>query len=139
MKKILLLFFAACLAWAASPADEQAVRAALQEFNEAARAGNRATLERLLHPDLVYVHSNARVEDRAEALKALLESKPNFVLGDKVDVKIYGNTAVLHGQMVANLMQDGAPAKIPMDFIQVWVRNGKNWQMVARHTARLPA
>src|SRR5437879_6080090 len=43
--------------WAADPSasDERAVRAAVQQFNDAARKGDEASLNKLLAPDLIYV------------------------------------------------------------------------------------
>ncbi|MBM3813683.1 MAG: nuclear transport factor 2 family protein [Acidimicrobiia bacterium] len=128
-----------CFTTLAFAAGEQDVRAALDQFNQAARTADNAALEKLLSPDLVYVHSNAKVENKAECIAALVSQKPNFVLAPGIKVKIYGNTAVVHGKMTANVVQNGTPTKIELDLLQVWVRNGSQWQMVARHTARLPA
>jgi ketosteroid isomerase-like protein len=138
MRFLFLLTSLAVAAFAANNPAEKAVRAALNQFNEAARRGDGPALEKLLSEDLVYVHSNANVENKAACIAALLKGKPDFQLADNVSVKVYGNTALVHGKMTANVVQNGAPAKIQLDLMQVWVRQGKQWQMVGRHTARLP-
>jgi ketosteroid isomerase-like protein len=138
MRPLLLLTSLAVAAFTANNPAEKAVRAALNQFNEAARKGDGPALEKLLSEDLVYVHSNANVENKAACIAALLKGKPDFQLADNVSVKVYGNTALVHGKMTANVAQNGAPAKIQLDLMQVWVMQGKQWQMVGRHTARLP-
>ena len=121
-----------------APASEKAVRAAIDQFNEAARTGNEATLNKLLSSDLIYGHSNAKIETKAEAVGALVKSKPNFVLEPGSTVQVYGNTAVVHGKMTAHNVTNGQPTKTPLDFIMVWVKDGSGWHMVTRHTTRLP-
>ncbi len=140
MRTLLLLAVSAALCFAAEsrPADEKAVREALERFNTAAKAGDTATLDGLLHSDLMYAHSSALIEDKAACMKALAEQKPNFVMQPGSTVQLYGNTAIVHGKMTANLVQNGKPNQIPLDFVQVWVKEGPSWRMVTRHTTRLP-
>jgi hypothetical protein len=137
MKLTLLLFALSGLVFAAPP-DEQAVRDAVQAFNDAARKGDEATLNKLLSSQLVYVHSNWKAENKAECVAALVKSKPNFQLAPGFRVTVHGNSAVVHGKMTAINMQNGAPVKIELDVMQTWVKSGSGWQMVARHTARMP-
>ncbi len=134
MRHTILLLALSGLVWAA---DEPDVRAALQQFNDAARKGDEATLNKLLSPDLIYVHSSAKIENKAECVAALVKGKPDFQVAPGFHVKVYGPTAVVHGKMFANVMQNGAPAKLELDLLQTWVKTGKSWQMVARHTTRV--
>lgn len=139
MRKLFLFLTCAMLALAAEnrPADEKAVRAAVDQFNEAARKGDEAALEKLLDEDLIYGHSSAKIENKAECIGALVKGKPNFVPDPGSTVQLYGGTAVVHGRMTAHNMQGGKATQIPLDFIQVWVKRGKDWRMVTRHTARV--
>ena len=140
MKHLLLVLALSLTALAAgNPADQKAVLSAVDQFNQAAKAGDTAALEKLLSPDLIYGHSNAKIENKAECIAALGQSKPDFRVSPGATVNIYGNTAVVHGKMTAHLVQNGTPNQIPLDFIQVWVKQGNRWVMVARHTTRLPS
>ena len=141
MRSTLLFLAISGLVWAAdkSASDEQAVRAAVQQFNDAARKGDEATLNKMLSPDLIYTHSSAKLENKAECVAALVKSKPTFQMAPDFHVNLYGNTAVVHGKMTALGMQNGAPTRTELDVLQVWVKSGKSWQMVARHTTRLPS
>ena len=141
MKALLLTALAAtCLSFAAEnrPADEKAVRAALDKFNAAAKAGDTATLDKLLSPDLIYVHSNALLEDKAACIAALAKGKPNFVLDPGSTVQVYnaGKTAIVHGRLTANGNLNGKATSTYLDFIQVWIKDGNDWKMTTRHTVK---
>jgi ketosteroid isomerase-like protein len=140
MRRVVLAMVAVVgMRWGAEshPAEEKAVREALRQFNEAAKAGDGAALDRLLDAELIYGHSNALVEDKAACIAALVASKPEFVVADGATVRIYGKTAVVHGRMVARVVEQGKANQIPLDFVQVWVKRGNNWRMVTRHTVRV--
>ncbi len=140
MKPTFLLLAAAALLAAADqrPADEKAVLAAVDQFNQAAHSGDRATLEKLLSPDLVYGHSSAKMETKAECVEALVKGKHNFVPRPGSTAHLYGKTAIVRSKTDAHLVQNGKPTEIALDVLQVWVKEGKTWVMVARHTTRIP-
>ncbi len=114
--------------------DEAAVRAAVNQFNAAAHSGDEATLKKLIGDDLMYSHSSAKVENKAECIAALVKSKPNFVLTEGWNVHVYGKSAMVDGKMTAHT---GA-APIPLHFMMMWVKDGNAWKLVGRHTTKLP-
>lgn len=118
----------------AAGGEEAAVRAAVAQFNTAAHAGDEATLKKLIGDGLMYSHSTAKVETKAECIAALVKSKPDFVLMDGWSVQVYGKSAMVHGKMTAH---NGATAT-PLHFMMMWVKDGNAWKMVGRHTAKLP-
>jgi len=136
MRTLLLSLALGGLLFAAGP-DEQAVSASVDQFNEAARKGDEATLKRLLADDLTYLHSNAKMENKAECVAALVKGKPNFQ-HSKQTVRVYGKTAVVEANVVAHNVANGQPTQTHLTMLQVWVKQGKDWRMVARRTTRLP-
>lgn len=139
--RTILLALAACgalLVHAAdkNPGEEAAVRAAVQQFVKAAHAGDEATLNKLIGEDLMYSHSSALVENKAQCIVALVKSKPNFQLHDGWTVQVYGKSAMVHGKMTAH---NANGQTTPLHFMMMWVKDGNAWKMVGRHTARLPA
>lgn len=118
----------------AQSADETAVRAAHDAFNAAAKAGDGAALDKLLAEGLQYSHSNGKVETKAECIAALVKSKVNFEIVSQT-IHVYGKTATTRAKLTAHT-PTGA---IPLTMLQVWVKNAKKWQMVERHTTRVPA
>jgi ketosteroid isomerase-like protein len=136
MRTLALLTFAAAACWAGSEnASIKAVEASVSAFNAAAAAGDQATLEKLLHDDLVFDHSNGRRENKAECIAAIVKGKPRYEHSDQ-KVTIYGATAIVRNKAVAHTATSGV---LQLGMIQVWVKSGKGWQMVSRHTVRLPA
>jgi ketosteroid isomerase-like protein len=140
MRNLLLssVLVSAALAADRRPADEQAVAAAVDRFNEAARAGDEAALGGLLTEDLTYGHSSASMETKAQCIAALKKGKPNFQHADQ-KIRVYGKTALVEAKATANVVQNGKPNQIPLLMFQVWVKDGKTWKMAARRTTRIPA
>lgn len=116
--------------------DEATVRALVEKFNAAAKAGDEAALNSLLGEGLVYVHSNGLTENKAQCVAALVKAKPNFVFNPGWTVSMQGKTAIVHAKAVNN---PGSPNSMSLDMMQVWVHDGKSWKLVGRHTARPPA
>jgi ketosteroid isomerase-like protein len=137
MRTLLGLALGCALVFAADPkADEQAVRKAVAQFDEAARKLDRATLDNLLSPDLIYVHSQGQLENKAQCIEGLIKAKIDFRMQGAPTVKLHGDTAIVHARTTSNLVQEGKPTQVPLDMMQVWVRKGNAWQMVGRHTNR---
>lgn len=118
------------------PAAEKAVRAAWEKFNAAAKAGDAASLENLIAPDLMYSHSNAKVENKAECIAALVKSPIDFQIEEGSTVKVFGNSAMVHGKMQAHNV---GGVVVPLHFMMMWVNDAGSWVLVGRHTAKLPA
>lgn len=113
---------------------EAAVRAAHDAFVNAAKAGDGAALEKIFADGLQYSHSNGKLENKQETIAALVKSKGNFEVHSQT-IHVYGNAATIRAKVTAH----GAAGDIPLTILQVWVKNGGNWQMVERHTTRIPA
>jgi ketosteroid isomerase-like protein len=118
----------------AETADEAAVRAAHEAFVKAAKAGDGAALAKIFADGLQYSHSNTKLENKQEAIDALVKSKGNFEVHSQT-IHVYGNAATIRAKVTAH----GATGDTPLTMLQVWVKNGGNWQMVERHTTRIPA
>jgi hypothetical protein len=131
-----LLFTALVLTTAAfaETADEAAVRTAHEAFLKAAKAGDRAALEKIFAEGLQYSHSNTKLENKQEAIDALVKSKGNFEIHSQA-IHVYGKAATIRAKMTAH----NATGDTPLTMLQVWVKNGKGWQMVERQTTRIPA
>ena len=136
MNRMLLaaVMLASSIAGFAQSADEAAVRAAHDAFLKAAKTGDAAALGKIFAPGLQYSHSNSKLETKQEAINALVKSKGNFEVHSQT-IHVYGNAATVRAKMTAH----SATGDIPLTMLQVWVKNGGNWQMVERHTTRIPA
>ncbi len=114
------------------------VRAALGRFNAAAAVGDAAALDAILAADLMYSHSNAKVENKAECIAGLVRSNIDFQLRDGCTVRVYneGTCAMVHGMMDAH---NPGNVIVPLHFLMMWVKSGEYWLLAGRHTAKLPS
>jgi len=110
---------------------EETITANLQKFDAAAKAGDAAALDSILGDELIFGHSNARFENKQECIAALVKSKPTYSHRD-VKIRRYGKTVLV------NLNMHIEPQGFDIAVLQVWVKRGKNWVMVSRHSTRLP-
>ena len=134
MKTLLLTTFVlgfAALGFAET-ADEAAVRAAHQAYVDACKKGDAAALGKLFADGLQYSHSNTKLENKAEAIAALVKSKGNFEVHEQT-IHAYGKAATIRARVTAH----NAQGDIPLTMLQVWVKNGNQWQMMERHTTRI--
>jgi ketosteroid isomerase-like protein len=132
-----VLFAAVMLAFStmglAESANEASVRAAHEAFLKAAKAGDAAALDKIFADGLQYSHSSGKLENKQEAIAALVKSKGNFEVHSET-IHVYGNAATIRAKLTAH----NATGDIPLTMLQVWVKNGGNWQMVERQTTRVP-
>ncbi len=131
--KTLLLVLAFSAFAVAESASEAEVRAAHDAMVKAAQAGDATALDKLLAPGLQYSHSSAKLENKEEAIAAMVKSKANYEIHAQT-IHVYGNAATLR----AKLTSHGATGDIPLTMLMVWVKNGGQWQLVERHTTRIP-
>lgn len=128
--KLALLLLAAALAVPAASIEET-IKANLVKFDAAAKAGDAAALNSILAEELTFGHSSAKFENKAECIAALVKTKPTYTHRD-VKVRVYGHTALVDMNMHVE------PLGFDIAVLQVWVKKGKDWLMVARHSTRLP-
>lgn len=118
----------------AQSGDEAAVKAAHEAYVKAAKTGDAAGLGKLFAEGLQYSHSNTKLENKAEAIAALVKGKSNFEVHNQ-KINVYGKTATIRAKVTAH----NATGDIPLTILMVWVKNGKDWQLIERQTTRIPA
>ena len=140
MRLIAILSVVAGLAMAADKSAD-AVKAAEKAWASATASGNEATLKQLLADDMTYTHSTGDTDTKAvfiDNMKTCVR-KYHKVNHESMDVRLYGNTAVLTATAQIETSQKGgkvAPAHLR--FIHVWVLQNGRWQLVAHQSLRLP-
>jgi hypothetical protein len=139
MKIVAALCFSALWTMAADPAVEKAVMQSSKDLAQAQIKKDKAALDRLLGDELIYSHSSAMQETKADHIKAAM--RPNVRYEDiamsDVKVQSYGNTAVLTCKATYSNNTDGKKSATNLTMLQVWNKRGPGWQLVARWTTRL--
>ena len=111
-----------------------------QELSAAWMARDRVTIERLIAPDWVVTHVAGQRITRAEVFREMLDSDATQMTAsnvDQVEVRLFGDTAVVTGRTHARGTQSGAPFDVRLRFTDVFVRRGDRWQAVASHATMI--
>lgn len=98
-------------------------------------------LERILSPDLVYVHSTGVAETRSEYLAALAKGAYQYetIESHDVGVRMHGDCAVANGSVAMRVRAFGSgKTLIHLLFVLVWVKPGERWQLSYRQATRIP-
>jgi ketosteroid isomerase-like protein len=137
MKFVLALLVLIAPAFAADPKAEKEVLALTETWRQAMLKGDAAVLEKLYHPDITYSHSTAKTEMKAEAIANA--TGPGMVLKGlelrNIKVRVFGNTATVKSQ---GDFTTAAGVVNHLDSLMVWVKTGKDWQLIARQSTKLP-
>lgn len=133
---VFLLLLAPCLTWARPPLT---LEQADTDWNRLRLQGDAQTLAPLLADDWLLTHSDGRIQHKADYLQELATRQRRNTRIDNEDVQIrhYGDTAVITGTSVQAAISDGKPWEGRFRFTRVWVQRDGHWQMVASHSSRL--
>jgi len=141
MKKWLciLLFTGFLAASSTDPKAEKEVLAAMEAWKQATMKKDGAALDKLLHPDLTYSHSNAKNQTKDEVIKDVTTGKATVeaVTFSDTTVRVYGKTALVKGKVDIVNITDGKSTPAYLDILHVWVKGPQGWQMIARQATRL--
>lgn len=140
MKTIITLFLLTLTSYGfAQTADEKAVMEAEKQRFEAQVARKYDVLEKVLADDLIYTHSSGNTDGKQSFIQSLREGKSLY---DAIDVKeqkvrVYGKTAVVNGVAFMKVTSNGQTNDLRLRYTDVYVKNGKQWQMVTWQSLRL--
>jgi ketosteroid isomerase-like protein len=117
-------------------ADVARLREIQEELASAWAARDRATIERLIAPDWSVTHVEGQRLTRADVFRMMFESDANQMepsTVDEVDVRLFGDAAVVTGRTHARGSLSGVPYDMRLRFTDVFVRRPAGWQAVASH------
>ena len=139
------LLFAATLLIAALPSAlrasmEDEVRQAEKEWAAAVTAKDFAKVDKILADGLIYAHSTGIVETKAEYLAKVRGGTQNYdaIEHSKIQIKVYGNTAVAHSHVRMAGTNAAGPFDNKLMMMHFWVKEGGAWKLAAHQTTQLP-
>jgi ketosteroid isomerase-like protein len=122
----------------AESADEAAVRKAVDDLTKAMMAADKAKLEALTAEGLSYGHSAGKVETKAEFIGVIADKKTiykSITLSDPT-VSVVGNNAIARHTFAAEVEAGGQASSPKIGVLQVWVKDGGGWKLLARQAFR---
>ncbi len=137
-------FFAALVAFApasatADTADD--IERLEQQRGQAILNADMPTLYAIYADDFFYNRSRGDSLTRSEYLPmyASGELKVNKAVGEGRDIRVYGDTAVVSGIVHVDATIKGENRNLHLRYLNVWVKRGSGWVLVARQATNLPA
>jgi len=127
-----------------SPSDTKAIEAELLRLeDERTRAtidGNNAVLERLMSDDIVYTHSNGRVDTKASFIAAIVRGTTKYrrVQRRDVAVSVRDGFAFLTGGVEIDVEAGGQLRHLNLRFSNVWERAAQGWRQILWQTTPIP-
>jgi ketosteroid isomerase-like protein len=99
-----------------------------------------AALERLLHPDLVYMHSSGASDTKDSYIAAIRERVFDYQHIDRGDqmVKLHGPVALVFSRLKISLTVRGTPRNVDSRALAVWVADGEAWRLIALQSGMVP-
>jgi ketosteroid isomerase-like protein len=140
-----LALAAPLLATAAIPAAAQsavdAVKAAETKRFDVSVKGDYKALDALLADDLIYVHSNGNTDGKKTFLEGLTSGRSKYKKIESVEMKArqVGELVLIDGRANVTVETNGQSNDLVLTYLDVWAKRGGIWQMIAWHSARMPA
>jgi hypothetical protein len=118
----------------AESADEVAVKKAIDDLSKAMIAADKVKLEALVADQLSYGHSGGRVETKAMFVDVFVSKRSVYksIVLTEPTVAVVGNNAIARHVFAVEFESGGKPSSAKVGVMQVWVKDGGNWKLLAR-------
>ncbi len=129
----------ACLATPLAQGADARLAARDASWNELRQRSDVAALDKLIDPGFVLVHSDGRVQYKADYLADLAtRSRVNGQIENRnVVIREYGKLAVVNGTSVQSGVSNGKPWNGRFRFTRVWTQRDGEWVLVSSHSSRV--
>ncbi len=120
--------------------DKAAVTAALEALRAAIVDGDAKALDGLLHDGLTYGHSSGRNNQTKAQFVASVAGKVNYkslVFSEQWTEIVGDNALVRHVWDGADILPNGETGRSYIAVMQVWLRDGGRWRLLARQSCPL--
>jgi hypothetical protein len=99
-----------------------------------------STLQILLAEELVYTHTNSRVDSKASLLNAIAERGLDYqsVIRSNESAACFTNLVVLAGRADIEVIARGVQRSLSVRYSAVWAKQLASWQFVCWHSTAVP-
>ncbi len=124
-----------------SDAIKQQIKALEDQRFQAMIDSDFDTLDKLLGDNLIYTHSTAQSDNRAEYIALCKKGVFKYLKIDRPveDIQVYGDTVVVTGHTKMDAIIHGTPKLLNSRYTNVWIKGAKGWQMVVWQSTPIPA
>jgi ketosteroid isomerase-like protein len=105
---------------------------------EAMKKCDWAALDAALADDLIYVHSTAREESKAEHIANLRSGKPHYrgIAPRDRRVRVVDSVGIVNGVSDMHVERDGKENRFTVRYLAVYGKTGAEWRMIAWQSTR---
>jgi ketosteroid isomerase-like protein len=141
MKKV--VFFAiswlSLLAASAQSKDEKTLSNTLQQLHQAMINADQALLNQLTSDSLSYGHSGGNIENKASFVDHLVSGQSDFVTIEVTDqtMSVVNNVGMIRFSLFANINDKGKPSTVKLKVLYIWVKDKKEWKLLARQAVKI--
>lgn len=114
--------------------DVEAILQTEKEWVEAHLRLDHATIARIMADDYVIIGKNGTVIDREQALASYRARRWEYAHSDELDVRVYGDAAVVIGRWTARGENNGKRFDYAARFMSVYVRRDGQWRIAAEQS-----
>lgn len=117
-----------------------AITASQQARFDAMTAKDTLALRELLTDDLLYVHSNALVENKSQFLQDIASGKLIYekITPQPAKVRLYGKIGIADGKINVKGQLNGAPFEIVLIYTAVYRKVKGKWLLTSWQSTRVP-
>jgi hypothetical protein len=137
---LIILFLAFSLSGFCQSKQENEVVAAIEVLKKGIIDANKDLLEAITAKELVYGHSNGKVQNKAEFIEEIVSANAlDYISIDLTDqtIRISGNTAVVRHIYSAETINNGAPGHVKIGNMMIWQKQHGKWKLLARQAYKL--
>ena len=122
-----------------SGSDEQIIKQLMQEWADALVKGDQAAIDRIESADWMLTDLEGMLVSKAQAEVSLKSGSVKFESFklDELKVRVYGNTAVVHGLATRKSTYKGKDTSGQYRSTDVFVKRNGRWQAIAAHVSRV--
>lgn len=119
---------------------ERAIFEADDARYQAMLAGDVAQLESQLADELLYTHSSALVDTKAQYLDAMREGRTRYLVAQRkqAQVRLFGLVAVMHGHVIMQIESQSGKRDLNNLFQAVWIQRDGRWQLASWASTVIP-
>lgn len=113
---------------------EAEVEKSMNALSIAIVAADQKMLDSLTLTEVVYGHSDDRIQNKAEFIDSLVTKKSVMTKIDLSNQKIsiVGDLAFVSNHMSADVAPGGKPGHVELNIFYVWKKTGDSWKLLAR-------
>ena len=119
----------------ADDADAAAVEQAAQKLTKAMIDADRAALDAVVAPEMIYAHSDGHVENKTQYVDTIAAKKTVYssITISNVKTLVVGDTAILRFVFDCSYQDEGKPpATAHLGVMETWQKQGGSWKLLAR-------